>query len=156
VITPQVELEGKPGVGDHARHRDPSEPQGGARHPSGPGAGADARGNWVAELLHLKGVGRESSVVLVAPHTDSPKSASYAVAQEKDSGADDDGIRKGADMALALEATRNVLARAEIPATVVVAGSPLQAALTFRRRRKVIRSTPTGGVVTYEVEEEVG
>jgi len=32
----------------------------------------------------------------------------------------------------------------------------LPPALTFRRTRRVIRSTPTGGVVTYEEEEEVG
>ena len=32
----------------------------------------------------------------------------------------------------------------------------LPTALTYRRRRRVIRTTPTGGAFTVEVEEEVG
>ena len=32
----------------------------------------------------------------------------------------------------------------------------LRTALTYRRKRKVIRNTPTGGAYTVEVEEEVG
>jgi hypothetical protein len=32
----------------------------------------------------------------------------------------------------------------------------MRAALTFRRTRQVVRTTPSGGVVVYEVEEEVG
>jgi hypothetical protein len=44
----------------------------------------------------------------------------------------------------------------EIPSSLIVAGAPLTALLTFRRRRRVVRTTPTGGVVSYEVDEEVG
>lgn len=94
-------------------------------------------GDWPAQLLHLKGVGLESSAVLVAPAAD-----------DTSGGAEGSRARLGATQAL--------LARVEIPSAVVEAGSPLQSVLRFRRRRKVIRSTPTGGVVTYEVEEEVG
>ena len=44
----------------------------------------------------------------------------------------------------------------DIPAQVLRTDMPLRAALTYRRKRKVIRTTPTGGAYTVEVEEEVG
>jgi uncharacterized protein (DUF58 family) len=94
------------------------------------GDGRSAPRPWTAELLHLKAAGMESSTVLVV-----------AASGEGRAG---------------LEATQSLLARADIATTVIEAGSPLQSILTFRRKRKVLRSTPTGGVVTYEVEEEVG
>jgi uncharacterized protein (DUF58 family) len=93
--------------------------------------------DWPAALLHLKGVGLESSVVLVAPQAEDDTQAG-------------DRVRAG------LATTREVLARVDIPSTTVEAGSPLQPVLRFRRRRTVVRSTPTGGAVTYEEEEVVG
>jgi uncharacterized protein (DUF58 family) len=95
--------------------------------PVASGSGADV--DWVAELVHLKGVGVASSVVLIAP-------------------ADADDQRG--------EAIRSLLARLDIPCSLVIAGAPLPALLTFRRRRRVVRTTPTGGAVSYEVDEEVG
>lgn len=94
-------------------------------------------GDWPAQLLHLKGVGLESSAVLVSPASNEP-------------GAGEDALRAR------LGITQALLARVEIPSAVVEAGSLLRSVLRFRRKRTVIRSTPTGGVVTYEVEEEVG
>jgi uncharacterized protein (DUF58 family) len=85
--------------------------------------------DWVAELVHLKGVGVYSSVILVGSANADPHAA---------------------------DATKSLLARMEIPCSVVMAGEPLSALLTFRRRRRVVRTTPTGGVVSYEVDEEVG
>ena len=85
--------------------------------------------DWVAELVRLKGIGVDSSVILVAPGDADPHSG---------------------------DALQGLLARMEIPCSLVVAGAPLPALLTFRRRRRVVRSTPTGGVVSYEVDEEVG
>ncbi|MFZ1753498.1 MAG: hypothetical protein WAU10_07150, partial [Caldilineaceae bacterium] len=49
-----------------------------------------------------------------------------------------------------------LLTRHEITAQFLQAGTPLRASLTYRRRRTVLRTTPTGGVVVQEVEEEVG
>ena len=89
----------------------------------------DANVDWVAELVHLKGVGVYSSVILIGAANADPHAA---------------------------EATKALLARMEIPCSVVMAGEPLSALLTFRRRRRVVRTTPTGGVVSYEVDEEVG
>lgn len=84
---------------------------------------------WIAELVHLKGLGVDSSVVLIAAAESEPQIG---------------------------EAIQALLARMEIPSSLVVAGAPLAALLTFRRRRRVVRTTPTGGVVSYEVDEEVG
>jgi hypothetical protein len=84
---------------------------------------------WIAELVHLKGVGVDSSVVLVAAS----------------------GTHPGAG-----DAIQALLARLDIPCTLLIAGEPLPALLTFRRRRRVVRTTPTGGAITYEVDEEVG
>jgi uncharacterized protein (DUF58 family) len=98
--------------------------------------GARTGSDWLAELMHLKAGGQESSVVLVALPEMQENSTSGSGAH--------------------LQETMALLARAEIPATVLTTGSRFQSVLTFRRRRKVIRSTPTGGVVTFEVEEEVG
>jgi hypothetical protein len=93
----------------------------------GPTGGMDV--DWVAELVHLRGVGVASSVVLVVPA--------------------DGALHHGAAM-------QALLARLDIPCTVLTAGAPLPALLTFRRRRRVVRSTPTGGAISYEVDEEVG
>jgi uncharacterized protein (DUF58 family) len=99
---------------------------------SAAGAGGhDAReaDNWLAELVHLRAQGVESSVVQIQPQEGDDTQA---------------------------DATTAALARQEIAAAVIRAGTRFPALLTFRRRRKVVRSTPTGGVVSYEIEEDVG
>lgn len=85
--------------------------------------------DWISELVYLKSVGVACSVVLV--------------------GAVDGGPNQGVGI-------QNLLARLDIPCSLIMAGSPLPALMTFRRRRRVVRTTPTGGVVSYEVDEEVG
>jgi uncharacterized protein (DUF58 family) len=49
-----------------------------------------------------------------------------------------------------------LLARYRIEATLLSATVQLPAALTHRRRRKLIRTSPLGGSISVEVEEEVG
>ncbi|RIK41933.1 MAG: hypothetical protein DCC55_10395 [Chloroflexi bacterium] len=83
---------------------------------------------WTAELLHLESAGLAGSAVLIA--------------------APDDPADAGA-------ALRTALLYQDVPVQLLRAGMSLPSALTFRRTRKVVRSTPTGGAVTYEVEEEV-
>jgi len=83
---------------------------------------------WIAELVRAGGQGLFSSVIAVA-----------APAQVD-----------AADECMAL------LARLDIPHQLLRTDTRLRAALTYRRRRKVIRSTPTGGAFTVEIEEEVG
>ena len=85
--------------------------------------------DWVAEVVHLQALGLAASVLLITAATADEQSA---------------------------EGVRMLLARYNIPLQTLQAGTRLPAALTFRRKRKVIRSTPTGGAVTYEVDEEVG
>lgn len=92
-----------------------------------PAAGDDAS-LWVAELVRAGGQGLFSSVLIVA-----------APAQVE-----------SAETALTL------LARLDISRQLLRTDTRLRAALTYRRTRKVIRTTPTGGAFTVEVEEEVG
>ena len=91
--------------------------------------GDSVHDNWVAELLHLKSSGVDCSVILIAPG--------------------DGEAHQG-------ETVQALLTRLDIPCSLLIAGAPLPALLTFRRRRRVVRTTPTGGVVSYEVDEEVG
>ena len=49
-----------------------------------------------------------------------------------------------------------ILTRYEIPVQFIAAGTALTPALTYRRRRTVLRTTPSGGVVAHEIEEDVG
>jgi len=90
---------------------------------------APAEQDWTAEVVHLQALGLAASVLLITAATADAQSA---------------------------EGVRMLLARYNIPLQTLQAGTRLPAALTFRRKRKVIRSTPTGGAVTYEVDEEVG
>lgn len=83
---------------------------------------------WVAEVVRGQGQGLASSVI---------------------------AMTTPADEAAAAETLR-LLGRLDIPYQLMRTDIRLQAALTYRRRRKVIRSTPTGGAFTVEVEEEVG
>ena len=83
---------------------------------------------WVAELVQVQRVGLASSVLLVTPPEDEVAAA---------------GLQRR-------------LAALDIPAQVLRTDMALRAALTYRRRRKVIRTTPTGGAYTVEIEEEVG
>lgn len=83
---------------------------------------------WVAELVRAQGQGLASSVLLTAQPEDEE----------------------------AARDTLQMLHRLEIPGQVLRTDVPLRAALTYRRKRKVIRNTPTGGAYTVEVEEEVG
>ncbi len=88
--------------------------------------------DWAAELLHLRRGGVSASVLAVTP-------AAKTVT------ADDSQSRM-----------IEILARYEIPVQCMQAGTRLTPALTYRRTRTVLRTTPTGGVVTYEIEEDVG
>lgn len=90
--------------------------------------GTQAGKDWVAELVQAQRVGLASSVLLVV---------------------------QAEDEVQAIDAQRR-LAGIDIPAQIVRTDMALRAALTYRRTRKVIRSTPTGGAYTVEVEEEVG
>ncbi len=59
------------------------------------------------------------------------------------------------DLAAAV-ATRTLLARLDVPCEILSVSAKLPPVVTYRRTRKVLRTTPTGGVVVHEIEEEVG
>ncbi|HAJ38077.1 MAG TPA: hypothetical protein DCL15_20590 [Chloroflexi bacterium] len=83
---------------------------------------------WIAELVRASGQGLFSSVLAVTTP----------------------------DQAEAATAALTLLAQLDIPHQLLRTDARLRAALTYRRTRKVIRTTPTGGAFTVEVEEEVG
>jgi uncharacterized protein (DUF58 family) len=83
---------------------------------------------WLAELVHLQGSGISSSVVLVTAAEPSGSAAPFQA----------------------------LLSRYGIDLQLLSTQQQLPPALTFRRTRRVIRSTPTGGAISYEIEEEVG
>jgi uncharacterized protein (DUF58 family) len=94
-----------------------------------PAAGSgDGGEDWMPQLVAAQRVGLASSVLLVVVPDDEP---------------------------VGLELLRRLTAL-DIPGQVLRTDMPLRAALTYRRTRKVIRTTPTGGAYTVEVEEEVG
>lgn len=89
--------------------------------------------SWVAELLHLGRVGVAGTVLLVEAPANAYPQDSAAAARITD-----------------------LVNRYGIAAERLVSGVDLQPALTYRRKRTVLRSTPSGGVVAQEVVEEVG
>lgn len=89
---------------------------------------SDGEPTWLSELLNLRGLELSASVLGIVPPG-------------------------GEALQPALQVK---LARYEIPMQVLAVGSHLRPLLTFRRRRTELRSTPSGGVVRVEVEEEVG
>lgn len=99
-----------------------------------PVEGTTTAAAWVAELLHLRRAGVVGSALLVTP------AAADALAGEEQ----------------VEEVLWELLVRHEIPAQFLQAGTPLRTSLTYRRRRTILRTTPTGGVVVQDVEEEVG
>ena len=83
---------------------------------------------WLPALLDLRSSELAASVLWIAPSTLGDTHAEY----------------------------QTQLARFDIPSQVLTVGSPMRSLLTFRRRRTELRSTPRGGTVVVEVEEEVG
>jgi len=93
---------------------------------------------WIAELAHAQS------------HTTGTVYLIEAADGNPDSDPDSD---RDSDTAVGLEA---LLTGYDIPVRTLKAGTPLDSALTYRRTRHIIRSTPTGGAIRLEVEEEVG
>ena len=83
---------------------------------------------WLPELLRIQAAGLAASALLVA---------------------------QDADLAAA-DVTRTALAQLDVPAQVLPVSAKLPPLVTYRRKRTVYRTTPTGGVVVQEIEEEVG
>ena len=129
--------------------------------------------DWTAELLHLRRVGVSASVIAVTPadvgRSDQESADSLDlgdVGKREDTPAleSPETIQQNADpdiSSIQFDETMqsnlvDTLARYEIPLRFFQAGMQLAPALTYRRTRTVLRTTPSGGVVAHEIEEEVG
>lgn len=126
--------------------------------------------NWTAELLHLRRAGVPASVIAVTPASQvsgvAPDTAESGVEEQPLASSEaksmldlqeDDSQEVPSDMSEVAQVNLiDILARYEIPLRFIQAGSRLTPALTYRRTRTILRTTPSGGVVVHEVEEEVG
>lgn len=83
---------------------------------------------WVPELLQVQAAGLAAGALIVT--------------QEQDEEA--------------ARATRALVAQLDVPAQVLPVTDKLPPLVTYRRKRTIYQSTPTGGVVVREIEEEVG
>ena len=126
--------------------------------------------DWTAELLHLRRAGVPASVLAVTPAAGGPDEilvAGEAASEIQPDEALTDSPTQGhfeddpeSDSYITSEEAQailiDILARYEIPLRFMQAGTRLAPALTYRRTRTVLRTTPSGGVVAHEIEEEVG
>jgi uncharacterized protein (DUF58 family) len=109
--------------------------------------------DWTAELLHLQALGLHSSALLIVPHAE--RQADHVEARV---GIDADvvGIGDVEDLHAVHTELHALLNRLDVPAEMLSVDVTLPPLLTYRRKRTVAVSTPTGGVVMREIEEEVG
>lgn len=126
--------------------------------------------DWTAELLHLRQGGVPASVLAVTPaatlYDESPEVGETDVEARTQTYPGDpspqDILKEESESVpnhITQEAQANlvdILARYEIPLRFMQAGARLTPALTYRRTRTILRTTPSGGVVAHQVEEEVG
>ncbi len=111
--------------------------------------GEDA--DWAAELLHLQALGLHSSALLITPHVDSPDD--ILDGSQKPASMPEGRSQRSVEEHAALRALLN---RLDVPAELLAVDSTLPPLLTYRRTRQDIVSTPTGGVIVREIEEDVG
>jgi uncharacterized protein (DUF58 family) len=119
--------------------------------------------NWIAELLSLRRSGLQSSVMVVTPPGQA-KSGQEEPAQVGSAKAETvqtesvqaEYVNGQSSVAAEQDALSDLLARQEFPVQFIQAGTPLRPVLTYRRRRTVLLTTPQGGAISREVEEEVG
>ena len=126
--------------------------------------------DWTAELLHLRRGGVSASVLAVTPASPEESNDDHADEQDTETESPDDQPMTQLQGHLAEAVNANpfsstdeaqanlidVLTRHEIPIQFLQAGTRLAPALTYRRTRTILRTTPSGGVVAQEVEEVVG
>ncbi len=113
--------------------------------------GSGENEDWAAELLHLQALGLHSSALLITPQVDS---ADDIVGGSQEPVSVPEGqIPRSVEEHAELRALLN---RLDVPAELLVVDSTLPPLLTYRRTRQDIVSTPTGGVIVREIEEEVG
>ncbi|MCY4116746.1 MAG: DUF58 domain-containing protein [Caldilineaceae bacterium] len=135
-----------------------------------PDAGYDGA-DWAAELLHLRRGGVSSSVLAVTPPSGQGDLPATEFLEENGevenqansplepfpSQAEETGpLLSPAVLDESQSHLAEILTRYEIPVQFIAAGTALTPALTYRRRRTVLRTTPSGGVVAHEIEEDVG
>ncbi len=125
---------------------------------------------WVTSLVALRVAGTASSVLLVAPPPAAagvrdvapapPAPAANGSLPHPAGPATDSvpGATNGSPQTVPVRvnALRDLLLRHDIPLQSLPADAELPPVLTHRRTRTVLRTTPSGGVIARQIEEEVG
>ncbi len=123
---------------------------------------------WVEALVALRVAGTASSVLLVTPPPPAggARDAAPAPAAPAANGAPAHSAGPATRSTVASDssstipaqanALRDLLLRHGIPLQALPADAELPPVLTHRRTRTVLRSTPSGGVIARQIEEEVG
>ena len=123
---------------------------------------------WVEALVALRVAGTASSVLLVTPPPPAggARDAAPAPAAPAANGAPahlagsaiNSTVVSGSSSTISAQvnALRDLLLRHNIPLQALPADADLPPVLTHRRTRTVLRTTPSGGVMVREIEEEVG
>ncbi|MEX1021215.1 MAG: DUF58 domain-containing protein [Litorilinea sp.] len=122
---------------------------------------------WPADLLHLRSGGLDAHAILITSprrgdaaaaqsdgHTDTPYDAHADAHADVQSGSHLSAQAVEAQMQAAFRLQELLLAQ-RVQTSHLAASDAYAPMTTQRRRRTVIRSTPTGGAVAYEVEEDV-
>lgn len=95
--------------------------------------------DWPAQLLHLRTSGYDGHAMLITPH---------------ESALDEDVDLAGLE--LSAGKLQEMLLGQRIQTDCLAASDAYVPVVTHRRRKTVVRSTPSGGVATYEMDEEIG
>ena len=128
-----------------------------------------AEDNWVAELVHVQNQ-VAGNVFLIAADEENGDGAESAAVQRTSMGraldrepetrrprVDANGAGSAPTVQRTpLEQLQTLLTQLEIPTHILHTSHTLPSLLTHRRTRRVIRTTPTGGAIAVEIQEEVG
>lgn len=102
--------------------------------------------NGVTENVGAPGTGNATSSAAFSEGQQAQQESGHAYGDGYDAEAVDASVRH----------LENLLAHYEIPVRTFYSGQHLPTLATHTRTRRIIRSTPTGGAVSVEIEEEVG
>lgn len=105
---------------------------------------------WPADLLHLRSGGLDANTVLLTPHPDAVTDGQVTESLVSDGQGTVEHLRAQA------RRVQELLLAQRVQTSLLEASDAYPPVLTHQRRRTVVRSTPSGGVVTYEVDEAVG
>lgn len=115
---------------------------------------------WPAELLHLRSGGFDGYAILITPNSEMEsvaKDEADASSQPATEASRERAAQAESETVLAAAGRLQELLLAQrVQTDVLQASDDYAPVVTYRRRRTVMRSTPSGGVSAVDIDEEVG